>query len=168
MSEEKQKRNTDEVSEEVVSGDAGETVRKERDEYLEGWKRAKADLSNYKKEEAGRMREFVKFANEAVIADFLNVMDSFDLGIAALPEGDSGKKGMEAIRTQFLEILKRHGVEMITAGNGAPFDPQKQEAVGEVESAAPPGTVAGIIRPGYAVNGRVVRPIQVVISKNQT
>lgn len=144
-----------------------ETLKKERDEYLDGWKRAKADLINYKKEETERMREFVKYANEAMITDLLNVMDSFDLGITALPGGDPGKKGMVVIRAQFHEILRKYGVEILTAENAAPFNPAREEAVGEIESTAPPGTVAGVVRSGYTVNGRVVRPVQVTISKSQ-
>ncbi len=148
--------------------DSETVLRKERDEYLEGWKRAKADLINYKKDETERMREFVKFANEGVVSDCLSVMDSLDLGIAALPEGDPGRKGMEVIRAQFREILRRHGVEIFTVERDTPYDPSRAEAMGEVDSTAPPGTVAESIRPGYSVNGRVVRPAQVRISKGST
>lgn len=145
--------------------DSQSVLQKERDEYLDGWKRAKADLMNYKKEEAERMREFAKFANETIVSDFLNVIDSFDLGILALPDGDLGKKGLEVIRAQFRDILRRHGAEILTTEKGTPFDPSKEEAVGEAESTAPPGTVAEVVRLGCTVNERVVRPIQVKISK---
>src|SRR3989344_6824683 len=57
---------------------------KEKDEYLDGWKRAKADLSNYKKDEMKRFETVAKFANEAIIRELIAVLDSFDLALVAL------------------------------------------------------------------------------------
>jgi len=54
---------------------------KDKEEYLSGWKRAKADLENYKREEASRVEMLVKFANVTLLKDLLAVMDSFDLAI---------------------------------------------------------------------------------------
>lgn len=145
-----------------------EVLKKERDEYLDGWKRAKADLINYKKEEAQRLEQFAKFSNEALVAEMLNVLDSFDLGLATLPESDPGRKGIEMIKAQCLEILKRYGLEIIQTAVGKPFDPTKEEAVGEVESAASPGTVAEVAGKGYILHGRVVRATRVKLSKQQS
>ena len=61
-----------------------EKISKERDEYLDGWRRSKADLINYKKEELKRLEEMAKFGNEEVIRDLISVLDSFELALVTL------------------------------------------------------------------------------------
>ncbi|MEK7465342.1 MAG: nucleotide exchange factor GrpE [Patescibacteria group bacterium] len=161
------KKNKSEIQNETSTAEA-EKLKQERDEYLDGWKRAKADLINYKKEETQRLEQFAKFSNEALVAEMLNVLDSFDLGLATLPESDPGRRGIEMIKAQCLEILKRYGLEVVQTAVGKMFDPAQEEAVGEVESAAPPGTVAEVVGRGYALHGRIVRPARVKISKQQS
>lgn len=136
-----------------------------RDEYLDGWKRAKADLVNYKKEEMERFAAVVKFGNEALVKELLIILDSFDLGIAALEDTNPAKHGMRLIESQLLEILKRQGVERITASPGEQFDPSKHEAVGEVPSESPPGAIVEEVGRGYVVSGKVIRASRVIISK---
>ncbi len=67
--------------------------KKEREEYLDGWKRTKADFINYKKEEVKRFREFAKLSNEALVLELITVLDSFNLGLAVL-EDKPAQKGM--------------------------------------------------------------------------
>ncbi|OGG38084.1 nucleotide exchange factor GrpE [Candidatus Jorgensenbacteria bacterium GWA1_49_17] len=154
-----------------------EKCEKERDEYLNGWKRAKADFINYKKEEAERFREFAKFSNEALVSELIMVLDSFSLGLAVLSaEGGSAsggenkpaEKGMRLIKNQLEETLKKYGLEKITVKPGDVFDPAFHEGLKEVESVAPPGTIAEGIDIGYALNGKVIRPARVNLSKGQT
>ena len=71
----------------------------EKEEYLNGWKRAKADLINYKKEETARLENFAKFSNEMLTADLIPALDSFELSLSVLKDGDPAKKGMELIRS---------------------------------------------------------------------
>ena len=59
-------------------------TKKQRDEYLAGWQRAKADFLNYKKDEARRFEELIRFANEDILEEFIGVLDRFDLALAAL------------------------------------------------------------------------------------
>jgi molecular chaperone GrpE len=138
-----------------------------RDEYLDGWKRAKADLANYKKEEMERFAAVIKFGNEALVKELLIVLDSFDLGIAALEDANPAKHGMRLIESQLLEILKRQGVERITASPGEQFDPSKHEAVGEAPSESPPGAIVEEVGRGYVISGKVIRASRVIISKGQ-
>lgn len=140
---------------------------RERDEYLNGWKRAKADLANYRKEEAERFSVFAQFSTEALIAELLTLFDSFDLGLAAVKDDEEAKRGFYLIRGQLEDILKRRGLETILAPPGAPFDPARHEGVGEVTSERPPGTVAEEVSRGYAFGGRVLRPARVKVSKGQ-
>jgi molecular chaperone GrpE len=138
-----------------------------RDEYLDGWKRAKADLVNFKREEVERFASVVKFGNEALLKDLLIVLDSFELGIAAQGDADPGKHGMRLIESQLLDILKRQGLERIGVSPGDAFDPAKHEAVGEVSSDGPPGTIVEEVSRGYSLSGKVVRASRVTVSKQK-
>jgi len=138
---------------------------KEREEYLDGWKRAKAELLNYKKDEAKRFETVVKLANEGLINDLLGVLDSFDLGLAALEKEGLAQKGMYLIRSQLEDILKSYGLERIVILMSQAFDPARQEAIVEVESDQPTGTVIEEVGKGYLLNGRVIRPARVKIAK---
>ncbi|MEW6617161.1 MAG: nucleotide exchange factor GrpE [Patescibacteria group bacterium] len=141
-----------------------EVCMKKCDEYLEGWKRAKADFLNYKKEEAGRISELMKFGNESIMFDLITVLDSFNLGIS-LSNDETAKKGMLLIKTQLEDILKRYGLEKISIERGGTFDPKTQEAVDEIISDYPEGTVAEELEKGYTLSGKVIRPIKVKLSK---
>lgn len=137
------------------------------DEYLNGWKRAKADLVNFQKDETKRLEEVVKFANKEFLKDLIVVLDSFDLAINSLGESSAtgGDKGFQMIRIQLADVLKKHGLEAIKVEPGMPFDPERHEALLEIESDQPSGTIAEEIEKGYTLNGRVVRPARVKISK---
>lgn len=140
-----------------------EECKKERDECMEGWKRAKADLENYKKEEETRVSGLVKFSLESLLKDMIQILDSFDAAI----QNEEKSNGLQAIRGQTLEALKRHGVEEIKVGPGDEFDPAKHEAIGEVESEIEEGNVAEIIAKGYTLHEKILRAAQIKISKGQ-
>ena len=139
-----------------------------RDEYLDGWKRAKADFANYTKDEEVRLAALAKFANEVVLADILHVLDSFDLGLATVAEADPARKGMELIRGQLEEAIRRHGVARVQVRPGDAFDPTCHEAVGEIAAGVPPGAIAEEVGAGYLLHGKLVRPARVKLSKGQT
>ncbi len=138
---------------------------KEKDEYLDGWKRAKAELINYKKDEAKRFEMVIKLANEGLIKELLFVLDSFELGLASLEKEGTAQKGMYLIRSQLKDILKSYGLEEVTVSVGQMFDPNIQESVVEVEANQPSGTVIEEVEKGYLLNGRVIRPARVKVSK---
>ncbi len=142
-----------------------EKLQKERDEYLDGWKRAKADFINYKKDEAARLEQFVKFSNESLISELVVVLDSFDLSLAVLGKDADAVKGVTLIKSQLEDLLRKYGLERINLKVGDAYDPVKAEAVGEVESQAPPGTIGEVVSAGYALHGRTVRPARVKLVK---
>ncbi|MDD4931699.1 MAG: nucleotide exchange factor GrpE [Candidatus Colwellbacteria bacterium] len=144
-----------------------EQLKKERDEYLDGWKRAKADLINYKNEELTRLREISRFAGEDMMRDILVVIDSFDLGISVLGEESEGAagKGMYMIRTQLEDVLRKKGLERVIVSTGSPFDPSLHEAIASIESNLPSGTVVDEVERGYLLNGKLLRPARVVVAK---
>ncbi len=144
-----------------------EEIKKERDEYLDGWKRAKADLINYKKEEMHRLESFTKFSNEAIMLEMLQVLDSFDLGLSIIKEDDPARKGVILIQSQMKDIMKRHGLERIEVKKGDQLDTNLHEAIEEVNSDAPPGTVSEEVTAGYKLHGKTIRPARVKVSKKQ-
>ena len=85
-------------------------VEKQRDEYLAGWQRAKADFINYKKEEIAHLQEVAKYGNEDLIKDLISVMDNFDLGLRVLEKSGPVEKGIYLIRSQIEDILKKRGL----------------------------------------------------------
>ena len=139
--------------------------KKERDEYLDGWQRAKAEFINYKKDEIKRFETLAKFANESIIRDLINILDSFDLAIPALERESKVEKGVYLIRAQLEDALKNYGLERVIVSVGSPFDPAMQEAVAVVESDKPSGTVVEEIERGYMLNGKLIRPARVKVSK---
>ncbi len=139
--------------------------KKQCDEYLDGWKRAKADFINYKNDETARMQGLLKFGNESLLYDVLPVFDSFDMGMAVLKEDAEARKGMNLIRTQLEDVMKRHGLEPIEAPPGTPFDPARHEAIGEMASDIPEGMIAEETKRGYALHGKILRPAKVKIAK---
>lgn len=140
---------------------------RQRDEYLAGWQRAKADLMNYKKEEAARLEEFAKYHNASFILELVGVLDNFDLGLAALEKQGPVEKGIYMIRAQMEDILKKRGLVRIEVKKGDKFDPAVMEAIAEVDSDLPAGEVVEEIETGYRLYDRVLRPARVKISKQK-
>lgn len=138
---------------------------KQRDEYLAGWQRAKADLINYKKEEFAHLQEVAQYGSLDLIKDLITVLDNFDLGLRALEKQGPVEKGVYLIRSQIEDILKKRGLEKVSVKPGDPFDPSIAEAMAEVESDHSPGTVAEEIEPGYRLHDRVLRAARVIIAK---
>jgi molecular chaperone GrpE len=138
---------------------------KERDEYLEGWKRAKADLLNYKKDETKRFETIIKFSQESFIRDLITVLDSFDLALLALEKEGKAEKGIYLIRSQLEDILKQNGLERVIISVGQLFDPSLQEAIASVESDKPSGTIIEEVERGYLLHGKLVRPVRVKVAK---
>lgn len=154
----------------VVGKEEIETLRRERDEYLAGWQRAKADFINFKRDTEKVLGEIQKFAREEFVYQFLPVLDHFSLAEAHLPaerKDDEWVKGVLQIKTELEDILKREGVEAIEA-MGKPFDPQFHESLGALETDGPENVVVEELQRGYSLNGRVLRPAKVKISVQST
>ena len=140
---------------------------KEKEDYLNGWKRAKADLINYQKDEVKRFEEILKFGNMELIQSFIPVLDSFDLALSVLEKEGKAERGVYMIITQLEDVLKKSGLERMVIKNGEKFDANVHESIGELESDEPPGTIAEEIVRGYLLNGRVIRPARVKLSKSK-
>jgi molecular chaperone GrpE len=146
------------------SGNSEPKLSKEQ-QYLEGWQRAKADFENYKKDEMKRLQTILMSANEQLIKEQLMVLDSFDLALASMEKEGKAEKGMYLIRSQFEDTLKKFGLERVVVSVGKPFDPSLHEAVASVKSDQESETVVEEIERGYLLNGKLIRPARVKVSK---
>lgn len=163
---------SDNVRNEEVPKEESELNRcmRELQEYLTGWQRAKADFVNYKNEEAKRLEDTARFMTRSLVSDILPVLDSFDLACEHWEQKSGSEqdvKGILLIRTQLLDILKKRGVQAIACHKGDPFNPELHEALGEVESDFPEGTIAEESQTGYMLQGNVIRPARVRLAKNK-
>ncbi len=153
-----------------------EICKKQCDEYLNNWKRATADLINYKKEEMERMAMLANYAKEDMIFKILPILDNIELAEKQLPEklkkGEEGSpqsiewtQGFLQIQKQIEEFLKKEGIEEIKT-TGEKFNPETMEAVGEAETeGGDKGTIIEELQKGYKMNDKVIRPAKVKISK---
>jgi len=153
------------VSENTKQLSADEKLQKERDEYLDGWKRAKADLINYKKDEVKRFESMIAFASEALIRELVPVLDSFDLALESLGGESKVEKGLYLIKAQLEDALKKHGLEKIKVSVGDVFDPSVHEAVVSVPCEKPSGTVVEEVDRGYMLSGKMIRPARVKVAQ---
>jgi molecular chaperone GrpE len=146
----------------------GEECQKQKDEYLAGWQRARADFLNYKKEEMERFKEVLKYGNENLILKILPILDNFEKAEREIPDvqkNDKFLEGLFQIKTQIQDFLKNHGVEEIKT-IGEKFDPNFMEVVGEVEvKDKKSGTMIEETQKGYLLNGKVIRPAKVKVAK---
>lgn len=143
-----------------------EEYKKKCDEYLNNWKRAAADLINYKKDEMERMAMLMQYGKESMIEKTLPIFDNIYLSEKEIPEAlktSEWTKGFSQIKNQINEFLKKEGIEEIEAV-GKKFDPNTMEIVEEVEGGES-GTVVEEIQKGYIMNEKVIRPAKVKVAK---
>lgn len=142
--------------------------KKERQEYLDGWQRLKADIANRKKEETAIFIEAQEASKIALLEDLLPALDAFDM--ATLGENwktvdTAWRNGIEYIKTQLLGALSKNGIEAF-GETGEVFDPAKHEAIKETTNTAEKdGVISQVLRRGYMHNSKVLRPAHVVVNK---
>ena len=144
-----------------------DTAQSEALKNLDGWRRTQADFENYQRRKEGENKELIEFAREVAVAKLLPTLDTLQQGLLHVPDDlskmDEWKNGMAGTLKQLDSVLAELGVKKIEAV-GKKFDPNFHEAVREV-----PGDEDGVVveeyQTGYELNGKVIRPSQVVISK---
>jgi molecular chaperone GrpE len=144
------------------------TVRKEKEEYLTGWQRAKADYVNLQKEEERKRKELRNFITLGLVEDLLPALDSFDMAFAnkeAWEKVDANwRSGVEYIQKQFLQALESYGVSKIDQANVS-FDPMLHESIETVstDDQSEDHTIASITQSGYKMGDKVIRPARVKV-----
>ncbi len=139
----------------------------ERQEYLDLARRTQADFQNYQKRMQREREQDREFLRAALMLELLPVLDNLERAVKAAKEtGETGSlvQGVTLVHAQFLDLLKRQGVESIPA-MGEPFDPSMHEAlVQQPTKDHAPNTVIHVEQTGYKMNDRVIRPAKVVVA----
>lgn len=138
-------------------------------EYLDGWQRSRAELANYKRRIEKEQAEIYQTAAGRVLSRYLEVLDDFDRAMQERPaaDGDLAKwaEGTALIYRKFRNVLDAEGVTRIEA-EGKEFDPALHEAVThEACEGCPSGQIIAVVRQGYKVGDRVIRPALVRVAR---
>jgi molecular chaperone GrpE len=151
---------TAEAADEPVDGRAAE--------YLRLAQRAQADLINYRRRVEQEREELRGQIRVEALQALLPVLDDFERAISAIPEGSRALpwvQGILLIERNLRTVIERAGFERIEALD-KPFDPHEHEAVmTDPTGRAEDDMVTAVVRPGYRVGGRVLRPAQVVVAR---
>jgi molecular chaperone GrpE len=143
-----------------------DAARAEAAEYLDHLRRLQAEFDNYRKRVLKEQTDAVERAAAPTIQRLLEVLDDFDLALMSAndkPDFDRFLHGVELVYAKLADTLKAEGLERIDA-LGKPFDPEQHEALmqtGEGDHLV----VADVLRPGYMLRGRVIRPAGVRVNR---
>jgi len=156
-----------EAEEDAIAADMAK-AKAEAESYLDDLRRLQADFDNYRKRTLREQTARTASASQALVARLLPVLDNFELAVSAAEQSrdfDGMLKGVEMVLGALREVLEGEGLVKIEA-EGKPFDPERHEAVIAVEQEdTDPGTVVGIVRTGYELGGKVLRPAMVKVAK---
>lgn len=142
---------------------------KERDEYLDQWKRSAAEFINFKKREERLRLDRERGANQRVLRKLLPVLDDLNRGAqhrpAELVENDWAN-GILAIERKLWAVLEQEGITAIEAAPGTEFDPNIHDAiVSQEQEGMEPGKIISELERGYKHHDTVLRPARVVVAK---
>jgi molecular chaperone GrpE len=136
-----------------------------KDKYL----RALAENENARKRLRQQSDETVRLQRENFLRELLPIVDNLERAVDAARGGGNGKpivEGVEMVLRSLLDFLKAHGVTQLSSV-GQPFDPQRHEAVDQIESSQyPPNTVVNEFHRGYQIGDRLLRPARVAVAKS--
>jgi len=156
-----------EAEEDAIAADL-DKARAEAESYLDDLRRLQADFDNYRKRTLREQTARTASASQALVARLLPVLDNFELAVSAAEQSrdfDRMLKGVEMVLGALREVLEGEGLVKIEA-EGKPFDPERHEAVIAVEQEdTEPGTIVDIVRAGYELGGKVLRPAMVKVAK---
>lgn len=141
---------------------------KEKQEYLEGWQRTKADFINYKQRENKLANEKIDQSNQFLLLQLLPILDDFQRLEEASKKKNAEMKNLKVaisqIKSQINQFLSDHKVIKIETKNQE-FDPHFHEAVEVTKSSQPKNTILEEIRPGYLINEKLLRPTRVKLAE---
>lgn len=141
-------------------------AKKEKEEYLTGWQKERADFANYKKQEDDRKSMFSESIRERILSRFLTVIDSFNMAFSnreAWEKVDENwRKGVEYIYVQMNTVFEEYDVKSI-GEVGDTFDPNLHESIEMIETneKEKDHKVANVIQKGYRLGERILRPARV-------
>jgi len=151
----------------VIEADLA-SVRAEAAGYLNDLRRLQAEFDNYRKRMLREQTARVASASQSLVSKLLPVLDNFELAVSHAEQSrdfDRMLKGVEMVFGELQEVLRGEGLSRIEA-EGKPFDPERHEAVVAVEQeGAEAGSVVDVVRTGYELQGKVLRPAMVKVAR---
>ncbi len=146
-----------------------ERARREAEDNWDKLVRARAELDNLRKRHERELEGARKYAIERFVAELLPVRDSLELGLSAA-RGDAVdviklREGKELTLKLLTDVLGKFGIEEVDP-QGQPFNPEVHQAISmQLREDVPASTVVTVVQKGYTLNGRLVRPAMVIVSR---
>ena len=141
---------------------------KELADHREAMLRMQAEMVNLRKRLVRDLEKSRKFALERFAGELLPVADNLERALEAAgdsPDSASLIEGVELTLKSFMDVIAKNGIEVVDP-MGEPFDPQVAQAMSMVENGdVEPNTVIAVMQKGYVLNGRLLRPAMVMVSK---
>jgi molecular chaperone GrpE len=138
------------------------------DEFLAALQRERAEFTNYRRRTGEEREAMLGLAGEDLIRKVLAIADDFDLAIENRPPelaGNAWVEGVTAIDRKLRALLDSEGVRPVEAEPGKPFDPREHEAIVTIPGTGrPEGEIVDVVRRGYKLRDRVLRPALVAVS----
>ena len=144
-----------------------QTARAEAEQYREHLQRLQAEFDNYRKRVLREQTSAVELAAQPVLRRLLEVLDDFDLALMHAedrPDFDRFLRGVELVYAKLIDTLRAEGLERMEV-RGKPFDPELHEALMQSGEGDGDPVVADVLRPGYTLKGRVLRPAGVRVER---
>jgi len=169
---------TEVLAEELMEGEALDLVSElqneltatqaKANEYLDGWQRARADFTNYKKRVEREQAQTYQNAAGNILKRYLGILDDLERALKSRPqdgEGAAWAEGIELIYRKLQSILESEGIQLMEA-EGKPFDPNLHEAImSEDSDQHESGQIIEVLQRGYYLGDRVLRPAMVRVAR---
>ena len=140
---------------------------KEKQQYLEGWQRTKADFINYRKQEEKGREQQVEKSQRSLLLEILPIAEDLERLETASKEQKTGleslREAIAQIRAKMNEFLSTEGISRIKS-QGEEFNPHLHEAVKQEKSRYPKDKIIEEVSPGYLHHGELLRPAKVKVS----
>lgn len=128
--------------------------------------RTAAEYDNYRKRCVKEREEFTRYATRGLLEELLPILDNFEMGMK-MAEQEKGSMiyiGMNMVKKQMQDFLAAQGVETIPCEQGQVFDHNLHEAIMSEPSEQAEGSILRVLRPGYMLKGKLLRPVNVVVA----
>lgn len=143
----------------------------ERDSFYDKYLRSHAEFENIRKRLEKEKLDFLKYANEGLIFEFLPILDNLEIAERHINEAkdfNAVREGVDMIQSQIQKFLKDIGLERLKTA-GEKFDPNFHDAIETVELPdKEDGAIVEEMKSGYRLNGKLLRPALVKIAKKKT
>jgi len=147
------------------AADALDELKREKEALQDRLLRTAAEFDNYRKRVDRERRDLAEYTAADVVSEMLPIVDNLERALAAAPDADPLRKGVELIHKQMLDLLRKRGVKAIEA-LGADFDPNFHQAViHEPSNEHREGEVIEELQRGYLLGDRLLRPAMVKVAK---